>query len=123
MNASPPRSDTAANGKTFVRVFVALCGLTLISVIIASVEIFPSKTATWLAFIAVACLKAGLVVSYFMHLRWEKSWKYILTIPASLLGLALAVSLLPDVGMRTQHYSQERLERAAESPPANKSNE
>ncbi len=102
--------SASSHGQTFVWVFVALCGLTAISVAIAYIPIFPNQTATWLAFLAVAVAKASLVICYFMHLRWEKVWKYFMTIPATILGLALLASLMPDIGMRSLYYSEQRME-------------
>ena len=55
-----------------------------------------------------------LVISFFMHLRWEASWKYVLTIPASVMSIFLVLMLVPDVGRRTETYSYEREIYAAE---------
>ena len=63
---------------------------------------------------AVSCAKALLVILFFMHLKWEANWKYVLTIPASLMSLFLVLMLVPDIGRRTRVYSEERLLHAAE---------
>ena len=110
MNRTNDKAADHSNTRTFLAVFVALCVLTLISVAIATVEIFPNRAATWTAFLGVAFLKAALVVFFFMHLKWEKVWKYYLTMPALVLGLVLAVSLIPDIGWRSDAYSQPRIE-------------
>jgi hypothetical protein len=57
---------------------------------------------------AVSCTKAMLVICFFMHLIWEANWKYVLTIPASLMSVFLVVALVPDVGQRTRYYAEER---------------
>ncbi len=31
---------------------------------------------------AVSCTKAMLVILFFMHVKYEANWKYVLTIPA-----------------------------------------
>jgi cytochrome c oxidase subunit IV len=49
---------------------------------------------------AVSCTKAMLVILFFMHLRWEANWKWVLTIPASLMSVLLVLALIPDVGLR-----------------------
>ena len=79
---------------------------------------------------AVSCTKAMLVVLFFMHVLWEANWKYVLTIPAAMMAIFLALMLVPDVGMRTRMVSQERalymprtsdvrlMERAAEASSA-----
>ena len=57
---------------------------------------------------AVSCTKAMLVILFFMHVWWEANWKYVLTIPAAMMALFLAIMLIPDVGMRNRMVSQER---------------
>jgi hypothetical protein len=49
---------------------------------------------------AVSCTKAMLVILFFMHLKWEANWKWILTVPASLMSMLLVFALVPDVGLR-----------------------
>ena len=68
--------------------------------------------------LAVSVAKAILVVLFFMHLWWERRWKYVLTIPAFIMGVVLVMLLVPDVGFRTQSYSNERRSHA---PVANDS--
>ena len=67
---------------------------------------------------AVSCTKAMLVILFFMHLKWEANWKWILTVPASLMSMLLVFALIPDVGLRfvkTTHSnpSRQRLTYAA----------
>ena len=62
---------------------------------------------------AVSCAKAMLVMMFFMHLLWEANWKYVLTIPATMMSVFLVLMLVPDIGRRVDHYSQERLRHAA----------
>ena len=57
---------------------------------------------------AVSCAKAMLVILFFMHILWEANWKYVLTIPASMMSLFLLLMLVPDIGRRTERYSEER---------------
>ena len=42
-----------------------------------------------------------------MHLKYEADWKYVLTIPASIMSMFLLLALVPDVGMRVRRYSEE----------------
>jgi cytochrome c oxidase subunit 4 len=68
---------------------------------------------------AVSCTKAMLVILFFMHLKWEANWKWILTVPASMMSLLLVLALVPDVGLRfftTTHSnpSRQRLTYAAD---------
>ncbi len=75
-----------------------------------------SEAAGWTFMMAVSCTKALLVMLFFMHLKYEASWKYVLTIPASVMAIFLMLALVPDVKWRFEeiaggrHPSSERLE-------------
>ena len=62
---------------------------------------------------AVSCTKALLVVLFFMHLLYEANWKYVLTIPTIFMSIFLVLMLIPDVGMRMNRASEERLRHMA----------
>lgn len=62
----------------------------------------------------VSCAKAMLVIMVFMHLMWEANWKYVLTIPAAMMSCFLVLMLIPDVGLRGNKYSEERMVYAAD---------
>jgi cytochrome c oxidase subunit 4 len=47
--------------------------------------------------LAVAVVKALLVVTYFMHLKWDWGRLYFLIIPALVLAPMLVLALLPDL--------------------------
>ena len=101
-----------------VVVFVMLCGLTGLSFWIANSSLMDSRVTAWLAMISVSVAKAMLVVMFFMHLWWEKRWKYALTIPALIMGTLLVILLVPDIALRTQSYSRERQKFAPVAAPA-----
>ena len=63
---------------------------------------------------AVSCSKALFVILFFMHILWEANWKYVLTIPAAIMSMFLILMLMPDVGNRMRHQSDERKFNAAE---------
>jgi cytochrome c oxidase subunit 4 len=64
--------------------------------------------------IAVSCVKASLVILFFMHLKYESgAWKYVLTIPAAMMSLFLVLALVPDVMLRGRMASPERLQHMA----------
>src|SRR5690242_17751034 len=50
--------------------------------------------------VSLALVKAGMVGWYFMHLKFEKPWVYILIVPACVMAVFLTVSLVPDQAMR-----------------------
>lgn len=102
----------------YLGVFLALCGLTLISFL----TYFPwwrevvSVEMSRLVMMAVSCTKAMLVIMFFMHLKWEANWKWVLTVPASIMSALLILALVPDVGLRMRHASYQRMIYAAELP-------
>jgi cytochrome c oxidase subunit 4 len=95
---------------TSIAVFLALCGLTTMSFFTYSAA-WPWRDQPevgWAFMMAVSCTKALLVVLFFMHVLWEANWKYVLTIPAAMMAIFLAIMLIPDIGMRNRLVSQER---------------
>ncbi len=100
----------------YVYVFIALCVLTSMS-FLTYTDFWPfkgMKEVTWLFMMAVSCAKASLVMMVFMHLWWEADWKYVLTIPASIMSIFLMLALVPDVGLRTRTYSDARMKNVAQ---------
>jgi cytochrome c oxidase subunit 4 len=103
----------------YVAVFVALCVLTAISFAVGNSHSLRenSPQVMWAMMMAVSCAKAMLVILFFMHVLWEANWKYVLTIPASMMSLFLLLMLVPDIGRRTEKYSEERWLHAAQPQP------
>jgi len=103
----------------YVAVFVVLCVLTAISFGVGNWENLRhnSPHTMWAMMMAVSCAKAMLVILFFMHMLWEANWKYVLTIPASMMSIFLLLMLVPDVGRRTDRYAEERWLHAAKPKP------
>jgi cytochrome c oxidase subunit 4 len=106
----------------YVYVFVALCVLTSASFFTYS-SYWPwhhVPMVGWIFMMAVSCTKAMLVILFFMHVKYEASWKYVLTIPASVMAIFLMLALIPDVGRRYstvlggRTVAEERVEHMAE---------
>ncbi|REJ68585.1 MAG: hypothetical protein DWQ31_07435 [Planctomycetota bacterium] len=98
----------------YIAVFVALCVLTAIS-FLTNMEFWQKQVPESVSrtiMMAVSCAKALLVIMFFMHLKYEANWKYVLTIPAGLMSIFLVLMLVPDIGLRTDNglygYSKER---------------
>jgi cytochrome c oxidase subunit 4 len=106
----------------YLAVFGGLLVLTMISYAVARSPIMETPSVGWAGMMAISCCKALLVILFFMHLRWEANWKYVLTIPASIMSIFLLLMLIPDIGRRTQMYSEERWLHAAE-PQAHREDE
>ncbi|MFN9369576.1 MAG: cytochrome C oxidase subunit IV family protein [Planctomycetia bacterium] len=95
---------------TYLAVFLALCFLTSMS-FLTFTAYWPWRDQPqvgWAFMMAVSCTKAMLVILFFMHVLWEANWKYVLTIPAAMMAVFLAIMLIPDIGMRNRMISQER---------------
>ena len=107
---------------TFIRVFVGLLIYTAISTVVGFMISWGwfegNELSGWGIMLTVSCVKAFLVITFFLHLKWEVgTWKWVLTIPASIMSMFLIVMLVPDVGLRTNHYTDERTDRAAYEIP------
>jgi cytochrome c oxidase subunit 4 len=100
----------------YIYVFIALCILTGASFFTYS-RYWPwqeDPQIGWAFMMAVSCTKAMLVILFFMHVKYEANWKYVLTIPAGMMSIFLLLMLVPDIGLRMSHYSEERRLYAAE---------
>lgn len=110
--------------KQYIYVFLALCVLTGASFFTYS-DLWPfhdQPEIGWTFMMGVSCTKAMLVIMFFMHLKYEASWKYVLTIPASVMSVFLVIALIPDIKWRYETVvggrtvSEERLRFMATEP-------
>jgi cytochrome c oxidase subunit 4 len=85
---------------TYFTVFLALCVFTLMSIGADYLQ-FSNHNVTRVLVLAIATAKALCVMMYFMHLKFERAWKYLLLAPTLILASAIPFALAPDVGM---HY-------------------
>lgn len=103
----------------YIGVFVGLCLLTTLS-FLTYFDFWREHVPVHISRIfmmAVSCTKAMLVIMFFMHLKWEANWKWVLTVPASVMSALLILALVPDIGLRMRYANFERLLFAAEKPP------
>ena len=63
--------------------------------------------------VLMAATKAALVAWYFMHLKFERFWVFLVIAPACLLAFILTILLFPDFVMRQEPFE----EPAATSSP------
>lgn len=114
-DADGDHAEHHGNMQTFVTVFISLCVLTACSFTFAKIDfIMQTPAVGWALMMAISCGKAMLVITFFMHMLWESNWKFVLTIPASMMSVFLVVMLIPDIGLRTRHYSEARWRYAPE---------
>jgi cytochrome c oxidase subunit 4 len=85
-------------------IFGILCFCTLMSVVFDVVKI-ENKIVLIILVMGVAVAKAMFVLTYFMHLKFEGNWKFVLLAPTCALAMGLPLALLPDVGVH--YYTQD----------------
>ena len=94
---------------TYLTVFGVLVVLTAASFALGNSSIMDNSPGVgWAGMMAISCGKAMLVILFFMHLKWEANWKYVLTIPALMMSVFIVCMLTPDIGFRQLKYSRER---------------
>ena len=87
----------------YTAIFIALCVCTALSVLFDVVPL--NRRFVAVAVLAVAVAKAQFVMRYFMHLKFEGAWKYVLLLPTAILACGLPLALAPDIGLH--YYTQE----------------
>ncbi len=111
----------------YFAIFVALLVCTALSVIFDLVPL-NGKLVTFLV-LAVATAKATFVMTYFMHLKFEKGWKFVILLPTAILAVGLMVALMPDVGLhyytrdvpQVREYEKKKAEAGAHGDPGHPS--
>jgi cytochrome c oxidase subunit IV len=108
--------------KIYLMVFALLGVLTAGSFGVANSSLMENRQVGWTIMMLVSVAKALLVILFFMHLRWETRWKYVLTIPAAIMSMVLVLTLFPDIVMRSKFYSQTRQNFGPEVAPVSSLN-
>ncbi|MCA8999901.1 MAG: cytochrome C oxidase subunit IV family protein [Planctomycetaceae bacterium] len=91
-------SDHGLHKVNYAMIFGALCVCTVISYALDSV---PNSAILVTGVLAIAVAKALFVMTYFMHLKFEGKWKFIILMPTAILAVGLMFALAPDMAM---HY-------------------
>src|ERR1700677_1238685 len=107
-----------SHGAAYFRVFIALCVFTIISVLADLVHSVDHRIVI-VVVLAVATAKALCVMAFFMHLKFERAWKYLLLAPTIIIALALPLSLRPDIG-ETYYTQDTQQQRDYDEQQANK---
>ncbi len=89
--------DEHGHHVNYLVIFLVLCVCTALSVAFDILAF--SKPVTIVLVLAVACAKALCVMMFFMHLKFEGNWKYVLLAPTTILAIGLPLALLPDIGV------------------------
>jgi cytochrome c oxidase subunit IV len=85
----------------YFAIFIALCVCTGISILLDVFEVPSLRWVIVFLVLSVAVAKALFVLTYFMHLKFEGNWKFIILMPTTILAIGLMVALMPDIGL---HY-------------------
>lgn len=91
------------HGPLFTKVMWALLALTVVTVWISRIDL--GKTGNIALGLAVAVVKASLVVLIFMHLKWEKKWWLGMVLFPMLLVAIIIFSNFPDTALNSNHLS------------------
>lgn len=86
---------------SYQAIFGLLCLLTAVSVLADLVSLPGGKWVVTALVLAIATAKASFVLLYFMHLKFERAWKYALIMPTVILSIGLVLALFPDIAL---HY-------------------
>jgi cytochrome c oxidase subunit 4 len=98
-HATASHDDHGHPHVNYLAIFIALCVCTVISVIFDLVPL--SRRVVAVLVLAVAVAKAQYVMRYFMHLKFEGKWKFVLLLPTAILACGIPLALAPDIGL---HY-------------------
>jgi cytochrome c oxidase subunit 4 len=99
----------------YFAIFIALCVCTGISILL---DLFESESLRWVIIflvLSVAVAKAMFVLTYFMHLKFEGNWKFIILMPTTILAIGLMFALAPDIGL---HYYDQDIPQVNQPAPA-----
>jgi cytochrome c oxidase subunit 4 len=81
-------------------IFFLLCIFTGISWAADELRDFIPGHAILVAIVLiVATAKALCVMLFFMHLKFERRWKFVILAPTIILAIGLPLSLIPDIGL------------------------
>lgn len=105
----PPTVGHVVSPRLLVAVLATLLVLTFVTVAVTWVDLGPFNL---IAALAIATIKASLVLLYFMHLRWDSPFNAVVLISALILvmlfvglslldGLSYEPTLIPDFGSST----------------------
>lgn len=99
----------------YTAIFGVLCVLTVLSIVADLTKSRLGAVALASVVMGVAVFKATCVLLYFMHIRFEGPWKYILLAPTTVLAMALPFTLAPDISF---HYYTVQVPQTLEVYPS-----
>lgn len=95
-NLTPEQERHVESHAPYLKVFVALLVFTVLEY--AYARFLPlSFTMLVAGLMLMAVIKATLVGMYFMHLKFEGRWIYMILVPVSILAVVVVAGLIPDM--------------------------
>jgi cytochrome c oxidase subunit IV len=91
---SDAEHDEGTN-RFFSIIWIYLLAMTAVEVVLAYVQLFSVGIMLFIL-MALSFVKAGLIVGYFMHLKYEKRSLAISIIPATVVVMSLLMIFFPD---------------------------
>lgn len=79
----------------YLWIWICLLALTAVEIVFAYVHLLPIL-GMLLLLMALSIVKAGLIMAYFMHLRFERPSLVVSLIPGAVLVIALLLAFFPD---------------------------
>jgi cytochrome c oxidase subunit IV len=100
MSAHGSESESHAVGSTglFLKVWIWLVAITFIEVFLAYERLRPELMLTLL--VVLSLVKAALIVSYFMHLKYEKISLTLLLVPSTIFCICMIIIFFMPDGAR-----------------------
>ncbi len=83
----------------YMKIFYALLVLTVLEYFYAKIMAGGFHLLLG-GLLALAFIKAALVGAYFMHVKFEGKWVYLMIIPATIMAAFLILALVPDIAMQ-----------------------
>lgn len=106
-------ADLAHHHVNYTAIFVLLCVCTGLSWGFDIAKESLTYPTLLVLVLGVAVCKATFVLLYFMHIKFERAWKYVLLAPTAVLACALPFALAPDIAFHYYNVAAPQRELAA----------
>jgi cytochrome c oxidase subunit 4 len=94
-HGSGPEGHQSGSTGLFVTVWIVLAAVTGIEVLLGYMQLVPVTMLTILVFLSV--FKAGLIIAYFMHMRYERLSLFLVVVPSTLFCIMMiCIFFFPD---------------------------
>jgi cytochrome c oxidase subunit 4 len=95
MNGEALHDTHPGGSRLYVWIWVYLLVITGVEILLAYVQVFPPEGMLAILML-LSLVKAALIVTYFMHMRYERMSFVLSLVPAVVLVIALLFVFFPD---------------------------